>query len=414
MTTYLSAEFVERHITKLSSTLIPEIWDVEHGGQFYQLDLKMCQISALHFDFQWGKQQSANPHRVSFLESQSQVVLIDISLNDLTFLHQDWLAPFSNLRALDASLNQLKHVEGVEALPRLRSLNLSHNLLHNADGLTQSITLVDLRLAANNLQNISSMPPLINLRILDVSNNKLQSLDGLSSLPRLEELYAQRNELLDLLPVMSCGNLRVLNAANNQISNLDTTVKVLTGLRFLQALSLYGNPIEREAHYQADILRGTSIMTLDNIVVKPMAKQEEDHQKHADNLFTLKDAARLAFQERQHVAKERLDDNVMFLHKRIKALQQEYTDFEAKLNADLQSCLRYLDTLSDAELHSTDRSALGAVWGPSHHLHLWSKGSQDTRGHHPRTDYSQIKATDEVLRCAYNELVKQHHGSGGE
>lgn len=33
---------------------------------------------------------------------------------------------------------------------------------------------------------------------------------------------------------------------------------------------------------------------------------------------------------------------------------------------------RYLDTLSDAELHSTDRSALGAVWGPSHHLHLWS------------------------------------------
>lgn len=70
-------------------------------------------------------------------------------------------------------MNLVFSVEGVEALPRLRSLNLSHNLLHNADGLTQSITLVDLRLAANNLQNISSMPPLINLRILDVSNNKV-------------------------------------------------------------------------------------------------------------------------------------------------------------------------------------------------------------------------------------------------
>lgn len=73
-------------------------------------------------------------------------------------------------------MNLVFSVEGVEALPRLRSLNLSHNLLHNADGLTQSITLVDLRLAANNLQNISSMPPLINLRILDVSNNKVHAL----------------------------------------------------------------------------------------------------------------------------------------------------------------------------------------------------------------------------------------------
>nr|KAG5705889.1 hypothetical protein BaRGS_030779 [Batillaria attramentaria] len=184
------------------------------------------------------------------------------------------------------------------------------------------------------------MPSLINLRILDVSNNKLESLDGLSSLPKLEELYAHRNELRDILPVMSCGQLRVLNAANNHITSLDTTLKVLSNLRFLQVLSLHSNPLDREPHYQGDILRVVNIMTLDNVSVKPLPRREEDHQRHADNMFSLKDAARQAFQDRMRVAKERLDENVSFLQRRIVGLQHEYEDFQAKLKADLEACLR--------------------------------------------------------------------------
>lgn len=44
---------------------------------------------------------------------------------------------------------------------------------------------------------------------------------------------------------------------------------------------------------------------------------QADHKRHADNMFSLKDAARQAFHDRIRVAKERLDDNVSFLQRRI-------------------------------------------------------------------------------------------------
>lgn len=44
---------------------------------------------------------------------------------------------------------------------------------------------------------------------------------------------------------------------------------------------------------------------------------QEDHKRHSDNLYSLKNAARQAFHDRLRVAKERLDDNVTFLQRRI-------------------------------------------------------------------------------------------------
>lgn len=413
MTSYLTADFVERRISAIPSTSFPDGWGVDHTGLYYQIDLKMCQISSLHFDFEWGREKQA-PRLTSVLDTPSRILRLDVSLNDLTFLHHEWLAPFRNLRALDASINQIKHFQGIEILPQLYNLNLSHNALRSVDGLANSTTLVELRLAMNELHDISAMPSLINLRFLDVSNNKLESLDGLSSLPKLEELYVHRNELRDILPVMSCGQLRVLNASHNHITSLDTTLKVLSNLRFLQVLALHGNPMDREPHYQGDILRVAHIMTLDNVSVKPIPRREEDHQRHADNMFSLKDAARQAFHDRMRVAKERLDENVSFLQRRIVGLQHEYEDFEAKLRADLEACLRYLDSLSADELGSADRSAIGAVLGGKEYQHPWQT-AEPTAGarapQHPR-DYTKIKETDEVLRCAYNELIKQSGGSG--
>ncbi|KAK7495942.1 hypothetical protein BaRGS_00012932 [Batillaria attramentaria] len=398
MTTYLSADFVERRVTVIPPAAVPDGWGVDRAGNYCQLDLKMCQISALHFDFQWGRERQPAPRLASVLDAPSRIVRLDISLNDLTFLHHEWLAPFRNLRALDASINQIKHFQGIEILQNLAQFEPFPQRLAE-----------QLRLSMNELRDISAMPSLINLRILDVSNNKLESLDGLSSLPKLEELYAHRNELRDILPVMSCGQLRVLNAANNHITSLDTTLKVLSNLRFLQVLSLHSNPLDREPHYQGDILRVVNIMTLDNVSVKPLPRREEDHQRHADNMFSLKDAARQAFQDRMRVAKERLDENVSFLQRRIVGLQHEYEDFQAKLKADLEACLRYLDSLSADELGSADRSAIGAVLGGKPYEHPWQAAEPQGAARAPRqhADYSKIKETDEVLRCAYNELIKQ-------
>ena len=55
--TYLTAEFVERRLTTIPPVGVPDSWGVDRGGHYFQLDLKMCQISALHFDFQWGDER---------------------------------------------------------------------------------------------------------------------------------------------------------------------------------------------------------------------------------------------------------------------------------------------------------------------------------------------------------------------
>ncbi|KAL8606509.1 hypothetical protein ACOMHN_037740 [Nucella lapillus] len=372
----------------------------------------MCRISALHFDFERGSERTPAPRMASVLDAPTRILRLDISLNELPILHHDWLMPFRNLRALDASLNQIKHFQGIEVLEQLRSLNLSHNAIRSVDGLSMSRALVELRLAVNEIVDISELPSLTNLKILDVSNNKLHSLDGLTSLPKLEELYAHRNELRDILPVMSCSRLRVLNAANNHIAGFDTTLKVLSNLPQLQVLSLHSNPIDREPNYQGELLRsGRALMTLDNVTVKPLPKREEDRQRHAGNMFSLKDAARQAFHDRMRVAKDRLDDNVSFLQRRIVALQHEHEDFEGKLKADLEACLRYLDSLTDEELDSKDRSNIGAVLSrksyPSSYPEESASSRDATKPHAPPADYSGVKETDELLRCAYNELIKQ-------
>ena len=53
--TYLTAEFVERRLTVLPN--VPDTWNVDRSGHQFQLDLKMCQISALRFNFSWGTER---------------------------------------------------------------------------------------------------------------------------------------------------------------------------------------------------------------------------------------------------------------------------------------------------------------------------------------------------------------------
>jgi hypothetical protein len=52
--------------------------------------------------------RTAAPRMASALDAPMRVLRLDVSLNNLTFLHHDWLLPFRNLRTLDASLNQIK------------------------------------------------------------------------------------------------------------------------------------------------------------------------------------------------------------------------------------------------------------------------------------------------------------------
>lgn len=402
----LPIEFVENRIHTL--THVPVDWGVDLREKYYELDLKMSQMKMLAYSFQWGDESGPLPRLANITDTPSRILKLDVSLNELIALEHEGLLPFKQVRELNASLNRINKFIGIEVLKHLYSLDLSHNAINRIENLVGLSSLVVLNLSMNDLEDMSYMPSMVSLKVLNLNNNHLKSLDGVQALPKLTELYVQRNNITDILPLTSCFHLQILNAASNKITSLHTTVGVIAELKRLEVIALHGNPIEREKSYQNDILRSSNVMTLDNISVRPLPKEQlpsydSGADRHRQNIETLKDAARQAFEERMKESKTRMEENVNFLQRRIIDLQNEYVDYENKLKTDLDSCVRYLDSLTASEMGSVDRNQLrGSIGTP--HPKPWHR--RDDR----KPDYSNIKDTDEILKATQKELMRQTPG----
>ncbi|XP_035662365.1 protein phosphatase 1 regulatory subunit SDS22-like [Branchiostoma floridae] len=265
MASHLSRHLVETKTSELK--IVPVSWNVDiTRGPHMQLELKMCQLKDLTWDFQWGEGRttsSSSSTPVSIVDQPARCLKVDVSLNELQSLQHKELLPFSRLYALDASLNRITTFTGVEALPNLVTLNLSHNNIKVVDGLEHSQHLQELHLEMNAITDISTMPILYNLTILRLNSNQLTSLEGIQSLSRLKELHVQKNHLTDLFPLVSSLGLVVLNAADNHLQSLSDTVDVLRGLKRLHELYLMGNPLQKENRYNAALTTSTSVVMLD-------------------------------------------------------------------------------------------------------------------------------------------------------
>lgn len=420
----LTGSFVERRLH--ACQILPPDWRLDSRGQYFELDLKMCQLKSLVYGFAWGQESGPLPRMSSVLESPSKIVRLDLSLNELTALEHMGLQPFYNLRELNASLNRINNFIGIEVLKKLYTLNLSHNFITKIDNLVPSESLVELNLSMNELTDISYMPSLINLEVLHISNNKLRSLEGVQALPRLRELYAQRNDVEDVVPLTSCFHLHILNMADNHITTLHNTVDILAQCRRLEVLSLHGNPIDRDPLYRNEILQSTNVMTLDNVSVRPLPRptdsqgsELEPNYKHLQNISTLKEAARQAFEERMKDAKSHMEDQISFLQRRIVQIQNDHQQYETRLKTDLDSCLRYLDSLNYTEVGAVDKHAIRDSMGTPAPK-PWQRSSDHDHDRHRdhrrndrgldqrliKPDYSDVKRTEEVLRLARGELMK--------
>lgn len=402
----LSQEFIDQHTHPLTFTR-PQ-WGLDIRGALYELDLKMCQMKTLSYDFKWATESG---RAGAAADVQNRIIKVDLSLNELTALEHEGLAPFRNVRELNASLNRLTKFIGVEVFKHLYALNLSHNSIRRVESIIAIPSLVELNLSMNEISDMSLMPSLVNLEILTVSNNRLESLDGVQGLPKLKELYAQRNEIKHILPLTGCFHLQVLNVSSNSIHVLHTVVGVLSQLRQLEVLNMHGNVVERDTMYQTDILKNTSIMTLDNVAIRPLPRQpvpsyDSSDVKHKKNIDSLKLAAQQAFEERMRESKHNMQENVNFLQKRILDLQDEYAAYDMKLRNDLDACLRYLDSLSIPDLSDVDKASLRKDIASPDDGKPWHHGRRSRR-QQTKADYSSIKETAQILRFAKEELGKQ-------
>ena len=132
------------------------------------------------------------------------------------------------------------------AIKRLRTLNLSYNILQylpeNFDLLSR---LQLLNLANNKLESLpASIGKLGLLTKLQVQNNRLKSLpEELGNLVRLEELYVGRNRLTFLFDSIGrLGKLQRMDAESNKIESLPESF-TKTNLPKLTVVGFQGNPV---------------------------------------------------------------------------------------------------------------------------------------------------------------------------
>jgi hypothetical protein len=109
---------------------------------------------------------------------------------------------------------------------------------------------------------------LSDVRSLNLWGYHLDDVSILSQLPNVETLSLPLNNISTLAPFASCTNLRSLFLRQNQISSFDE-IDHLRDLPHLTTLSLSDNPIARDPHYRAIVLRKLpQLQKLDETPVK--------------------------------------------------------------------------------------------------------------------------------------------------
>ncbi|KAI5633984.1 leucine rich repeat domain-containing protein [Phthorimaea operculella] len=158
---------------------------------------------------------------------------LDISDNRITELPEE-ICQLTQLEELRVSENELRSIDCVLSLPRLRTLVADHNLIQsfgtndctamspeqeNKTEYRAPLTSVDLR--NNRLKGSIILGNYEHLVSLDISYNSVEVL-VVSALRGLRELYAAHNTLQHLS--LHGSSLRILKAPHNQLESLTTTV----------------------------------------------------------------------------------------------------------------------------------------------------------------------------------------------
>jgi len=174
-------------------------------------------------------------------ESTDAGKILDLNFHG-KFVHQvTGLEPYAaNLRSLDLSYNNLRQVEGLKGMCRLRELKLYGCQISRISGLEPCVSLVSLHLDDNCINAVEGLDALKLLEYLNLDNNKIQRLGkGIMRLTKLRELHVARNRLVSLEGVAGLGALEVLTAGSNQIQEISP--EQVKGLVRLDEMRLEGN-----------------------------------------------------------------------------------------------------------------------------------------------------------------------------
>ncbi|PAA93432.1 hypothetical protein BOX15_Mlig005636g3 [Macrostomum lignano] len=422
----LSSRFVDERITALPK--VPDSWECRLDN-YYQLDLRMCFITYFRWSFRWGDDAKPTLSSLPVIEQPSRVLLIDVSLNDIYSLDDDTLSPFRQLRALNASLNRITELHGLQVLPTLRFLDLGFNQISGLQDLAYCRKLVELRLNHNCLKSLASLPPLPNLEQLHVDGNEIASLEGLQALSKLRELSARRNRIANITALTTCKAVNSLDLSHNSIHDLEFTVKILTALPLLTVLTAKNNPMSNHPGYQEAVKSMLSrLESLDgvNLMQRDGKLYEDDPYELNPNseIAKFKRLTREAYLDRMRQAKLTMEESVAVLQRQILGLMENQRELEKTLGRELQNTLSQLDSMDRLSSHNPvslppredlSGQGLSMFGGPGDTRYGPSDLPEDRRNPYTRAwRGSDVKETDQVLRMAALRLgTYQRGGAAG-
>jgi len=148
----------------------------------------------------------------------------------------------TSLRNLDLSYNNLRQIEGLKGMSRLRELKLYGCQISHISGLESCASLLSLHLDDNCISSVEGLDSLKLLEYLNLDSNKVQRLGkNLARLPKLRELHVSQNRLSSLDGLAGMGALEVFSACRNQIREI--TSEQVKGLNKLDEMRLEGNQL---------------------------------------------------------------------------------------------------------------------------------------------------------------------------
>jgi internalin A len=130
----------------------------------------------------------------------------------------------NQIYSLDLSKNQVRDLQGIEALGMLQYLDLSGNQVEDLAPLSGLTRLKTLYLSNNNVRNLAPIGALGNLWTLYIDGNRVQDLGPVARLTQLSSLNAGGNEVKDIAPLAAISSLRSLALDKNRITDLSPLV----------------------------------------------------------------------------------------------------------------------------------------------------------------------------------------------
>ncbi len=128
-----------------------------------------------------------------------------------------------NLTTLNASYNQIDSVAALEKAKKLGVLDISYNVLTEADSLKSCISLQELSVEENPLESIAWIEPLSSLTNINLAQTGLveENLVHLQNMKNLQILDISGNMIFGLSTIMNLGSLQQVSISNTPLSDTD-------------------------------------------------------------------------------------------------------------------------------------------------------------------------------------------------